>query len=248
VSLTEPQDQAGFPAEAFTFFEVLARALRVKEARLEPTLDAIVSAARALGPGQDAGLIILRHGILVPQATTGRAPHLLDLLQQQAGQGPCLEAARQQAVIRVEDTGGDGRWPQFCDAAQEYGVGSMLCVPLWVDERCLGTLSLYGTEAGVFTSHDERITGLFATLAALALAEAQRTDQLRTALDRRDLIGQAKGILMHRDGITADAAFGCLSRASQHANLKLVDVARQLAETGELVGVPEAGPAASVPG
>jgi len=53
---------------------------------------------------------------------------------------------------------------------------------------------------------------------------------------------------MHRDGITADAAFACLSRAPQHTNVKLVDVARQLAETGELVGVPAAGPAASVPG
>jgi hypothetical protein len=76
---------------------------------------------------------------------------------------------------------------------------------LWVDERCLGTLSLYREQPAIFTSHDERITTLFATLAALALARAQRADQLRAALDNRDFIGQAKGILMHRDGITAEA-------------------------------------------
>jgi GAF domain-containing protein len=119
---------------------------------------------------------------------------------------------------------------------------------LWVDERCLGTLSLYGEQPAAFTSQDERITTLFATLAALALAEAQRTDQLRTALDNRDLIGQAKGILMQRDGITAEAAFALLSRASQHTNTRLVDVARHLAETGELAGVPDVGPAESTPG
>lgn len=241
MSIHQQEDQAELLAEAFTSMEVLARALRVKEARLQPTLDAIVSTACALSPGRDAGLILLIRGILQPQATTGRTPQLLDLLQKTDDEGPCIEAARQQAVIRIEDTRHDPRWPQFCIAAQEFGVRSMLCVPMWVDERCLGTLSLYGEQPAAFDSHDERITNLFATLAALALAEAQRTDQLRAALDNRDLIGQAKGILMHRDGITAEAAFARLSRASQHTNTKLVDVARQLAETGELVSVPDAG-------
>jgi len=44
-------------------------------------------------------------------------------------------------------------------------------------------------------------------LAAIALAEAQRTDQLNPALANRDMIGQAKGILMERNRITAEAAF-----------------------------------------
>jgi GAF domain-containing protein len=247
VSINEQQDQAELLAEAFTTLGVLARALRVKEARLQPTLDAIVSAACAISPGHDAGLILLVGGNLMPQATTSHRPHLLDLLQQKDGEGPCIEAARQQAVIQIEDTTNDVRWPRFCAAAQEYGIRSMLCVPLWIDERCLGKLSLYGEKAAAFTSHDEGIATLFATLAALALAEAQRTDQLRAALDNRDLIGQAKGILMHRDGLTAEAAFACLARASQHTNTKLVDVARYLAETGELARVPDAGLAKSVP-
>ena len=76
---------------------------------------------------------------------------------------------------------------------------------------------------------------LFATLAAIALAEAQRTDQLHTALDNRDVIGQAKGILMERHRITADVAFGYLSQASQSVNSKLAAVARHLVETGELL-------------
>jgi GAF domain-containing protein len=251
VIINEQQDQvndeAELLAEAFTSLEVLARALRVKEARLQPTLDAIVSAACAISPGHDAGLILLIRGILMPQATTSNTPHLLDLLQQKDGEGPCIEAARQQAVIQIEDTTLDVRWPRFCAAAQELGVRSMLCVPLWVDERCLGTLSLYGAKPAAFTSHDERIATLFATLAALALAEAQRTDQLRAALDNRDFIGQAKGILMHRDGITAEVAFACLARASQHTNTKLVDVARHLAETGELASIPDAALARSRP-
>jgi AmiR/NasT family two-component response regulator len=77
---------------------------------------------------------------------------------------------------------------------------------------------------------------LFATLAAIALAEAQRTGQLHTALGNRDLIGQAKGILMERHRMTADAAFGNLSQASQDVNMKLTAVAQHLVETGELLG------------
>jgi AmiR/NasT family two-component response regulator len=77
---------------------------------------------------------------------------------------------------------------------------------------------------------------LFATLAAIALAEAQRTGQLHTALGNRDLIGQAKAILMERHRMTADAAFGYLSQASQDVNMKLTAVAQHLVETGELLG------------
>jgi GAF domain-containing protein len=236
MGVIEGQDQAGLLAEAFTSFEVLARALHVKEARLQPTLDAIVAAARALSPGQHAGLIVLVRGELVPQSATGQAPLFLDLLQQKTGTGPCVEAARQQAVIRIDDTHTDGRWPEYVAEAHDCGVRSQLCVPLWVDDRCLGTLSLYGDQPSAFTRHDERITVLFATLAALALSEAQRTEQLRDALASRDLIGQAKGILMERSATTADDAFKCLTQVSQDTNTKLLTVARQLAETGELPG------------
>ena len=46
------------------------------------------------------------------------------------------------------------------------------------------------------------------------------------ALANRDVIGLAKGILVERHRITADADFGCLSRASQEVNMKLTGVAR----------------------
>jgi AmiR/NasT family two-component response regulator len=52
--------------------------------------------------------------------------------------------------------------------------------------------------------------------------------QLTTALETRDVIGQAKGILMVREGLTADEAFDILARASQRMNIKLRDVAAQV--------------------
>ena len=101
-----------------------------------------------------------------------------------------------------------------------------------------GTLSLYAGDPSAFSDLDERITTMFATLAALALADALRAEQMRAAVIDRELIGQAKGILMERHRITADAAFALLAEASQHKNVKLTEVAAHLVETGELIGSP----------
>jgi GAF domain-containing protein len=236
------EDLAGFGAPAFRALDIMARALHVKDAQLEAALQAIVSTAvLTLGTARDAGLILVRRGELVPQATTGPSPRLLDELQQKLKDGPCVTAAVEQALVSVEDMDQEARWPGFAAEAVTLGVHSMVCVPLQTHERVHGALSLYADRPAAFTSHDEQVTGLYATLAAIALAEAQRTDQLNTALASRDIIGQAKGILMERHRVSDEAAFGLLSRASQHANMRLPAVARHLAETGELLGAPATG-------
>ena len=231
------EDLDGSSDRVFQSLDILARALHVKNAELEPALQAIVSTAvTTLSSAQHAGLITVSRGMLIPQATTSRPPQLLDQLQQKLNDGPCIDAALQQTLIRIEDMHRESRWPDFAAEAESLGVWSMLCVPLRVHEQCLGTLSLYSERVTPFTGHDERVTTLFATLAAIALAEAQRTDQLHAALANRDVIGQAKGILMERHRITAEAAFRRLSLASQNVNMKLTAVAKHLVETGELVG------------
>jgi GAF domain-containing protein len=236
MSIHESQTVAEAVTEAVTAIDVLARALDIEDARLQPTLDVIVANAAAAHPAaQDAGIILFTSGKLIPQATTGHAPQVLDLKQQETGDGPCIEAARTQSLVQVADTSDEIRWPQFCATARACDVRSLLCMPLWINERNLGALTLYSSQAAAFGPGDRRLISLFATLAALALHEAQRTDQLREAISRRDVIGQAKGILMERHRINSDAAFATLSRASQAANAKLTEVARHLVETGELL-------------
>jgi GAF domain-containing protein len=109
-------------------------------------------------------------------------------------------------------------------------------VPLWVDERTLGALSLYSDRPMSFHGQEEQTVSLFATLSALALAGAQRAAQLQSALRNREIIGQAKGILIERLRVTEDAAFVLLAQASQKQNQKLVAVAQHLVDTGELPG------------
>jgi GAF domain-containing protein len=221
---------------SWSTLERIGRVLHVKEADLPGTLEAIVvTAVNTIDNAQYAGVNLLDHGRFLPQAVAGQPPLTLDALQQKTGTGPCIDSSRDQVTLRVDDVATDPRWPVYAKLATSLGVASMLCVPLWVDDQRLGSVSLYGIEPHGFTGHHEQLANLFATHAALVLADAQRTQQLRQALANRDTIGQAKGILMERHRITADAAFAVLTEHSQRVNRKLTVVARELCETGQVV-------------
>ena len=73
---------------------------------------------------------------------------------------------------------------------------------------------------------------MFAAHAATAFGAVREKEQLRAALTSRDLIGQAKGMLMERYQIDATAAFSLLARLSQDSNTKLVEIAAQIIEAG----------------
>jgi GAF domain-containing protein len=228
-----PAEESGLAS--WSVLERLGRILHVREAALQPTLDAIARAAvETIAAAQYAGVNLLDRGRLAPQAVVGQPPLALDVLQQETGMGPCIDAARDQVTVRIEDLAAGSPWPRYAELAISLGVRSVLCVPLWVDEQQLGSVSLHATAASGFTATDEVLAGLFGTQAALVLADASRAEQLRQAMATRDSIGQAKGILMERHRITADQAFAVLSEYSQRTNRKVAEVARHLAETGQL--------------
>ena len=213
----------------------IGRSLHVREHTLEATLGAVLDAAVDLINGTAAaGLNLLVRGHFVPQALRGRAPEVLDRLQIDNGDGPCIAASAQQTTVRVDDMTQETRWPEFARAADELGVRAMLCVPLFLDETHLGSLSLYAESARSYRDHEVELARLLATHAAVAIADAQLSENLQIALANRDVIGQAKGILMERHRLTPDQAFQLLVKASQSANRKLADIARDFTETGEV--------------
>lgn len=209
--------------------------MHVADANLDQTLSAILGSATSVITHADhAGLNLLVRGRFEPQATVGSAPDPLDALQQRTGVGPCIDASRDQTGIDVDDMADESRWPDFTAEALRLGVHAIFCVPLWVDHRRMGSLSLYAEKPRAFDDTAKRLAALYATHAAIALLEAQRTDQLRRALASRDVIGQAKGILMAQRRITADQAFTLLAQASRATDAKVVDIAEHVAATGAL--------------
>ncbi len=220
---------------AWTALERIGRSLHVDAVGLQPTLEAVLESAVGLvGPTTAAGVNLYVRGKFEPQAVFGEAPHRLDAVQQQTRTGPCIDASRNQTLIHVQDMTVEQRWPEYAALATSLGVLSMLCVPLTIDDVRLGSLSLYGNGAYSYRQHEVRVASLLATHAAVAIADAQRGEHLNRAIANRDVIGQAKGILMERHRITADEAFALLTRASQTCNRKLADIAEELTATGAL--------------
>jgi ANTAR domain-containing protein/GAF domain-containing protein len=218
-------------------FADAARALQ-ESASFNETLQRIVDLAVATVPGCDhASLSLQANGHGSAPVGTGRAAVRLDELQQEAGEGPCRLALAGERLVHVENLAADGRWPLFSKAAVELGFGSMLSCRLFVPrtDETLGALNLYSSTPLAFDVPARDVALMFTDHAGLALAGAEqelraalREHNLEEALRSRDVIGQAKGILMAREHITAEEAFERLRRASQHENRKLRVIADEL--------------------
>ena len=203
---------------------------------VEGTLQQIVELAELAVDGcEGAGVMHVDDGLISTVVASSPLVELVDQLQIDHDEGPCLDAARRAATFYAVDLLDDLRWPAFAPAAVSSGVRSVLAFSLSGDMS--SALNLYATHPAAFGATDRAQGQLFATLARLALETAEERAMeernLIAALRTRDIIGQAQGILMERDRITADQAFVVLRRASQRMNVKLRAVAETLVETGE---------------
>ena len=215
-----------------------ARTLQEDHGDIEATLQTITTLAIGTVPNAEECSIsyVIARKRVEPRASTSDLPGKVDALQREIQQGPCLDAVWDAEFVRVDDVRADERWPEFAAKASDLGIGSMLCFQLFVEGDQLGAMNLYSREPGAFDVECEEIGRIFTAHAAVALAGAQQESNLRKGMDNRDVIGQAKGILMERHKLTADQAFGVLTRVSQELNRKLVDVAREVGDTGTVPG------------
>ena len=200
----------------------------------DDTLRAIVDAAAHIVPGARwAGISMIQGRQVVAVVPTDPIVAKLDELQSELGDGPCLTALRDLHTVQIDDMSADTRWPQFTRQATELGIRSLLSFQLFVQAENLGALNLYGGAAGVFSDDSVQVGTILAQHAAVALVGTTAEDHFHAALASRDVIGQAKGFLMHRDSLTGLQAFNMLVQASKETNIKLVDVARWLVEEHE---------------
>ena len=216
--------------------EQLAAAARDLSAEgVGDTLDKAVGLAVELIDGCDAACVSLVHrgsSIDTPAYTTDKVLRG-DHLQYELQEGPCMDAVWDQEIVLSTDLAGDDRWPTWGPrVVEELGVGSMLCIQLFTDDKTLGALNMYSWQPQAFSMAGDRSEGLaLGAHVAVALAAAQQIEGLNTAIASRTIIGQAEGILMERFGIEGDRAFEVLRRVSSNSNTKLHAVAAELVLT-----------------
>ena len=212
----------------------LARQMQA-EASIESLFDSIVAAAlREVEAAQYAGISLIEGRRVHTEAASDELVEKIDELQYRAGDGPCLTSLREHITVRSADLQTETRWPGFARDAAGEGIRSMLSFQLFVEGDNLGALNLYARVPDAFTDDDESVGLLLAAHAAIAMKASRNGINLRAALINRDVIGQAKGILMERLKIDQIEAFRLLSQASQRSNRKLIAIAEELTLTGDL--------------
>ena len=157
-----------------------------------------------------------------------------DLAQYATDEGPCLEAIREHELVVIDDFRSEHRWPDYRQRALALGVRSMMGIRLFVTGDTMGALGFYSQEPHAFDRRAQLYGQVFASHAAIALKAAITETGLERALRSRDVIGQVKGILMERHGLTAWEAFERLRLLSQERNRPVREFAEELVRTGAL--------------
>ncbi len=200
-----------------------------QDAVLEDTLRSITESAVELIDGVDfADVLLLDDGRARSVAPTFPAAVDLDAAQVALQQGPCLEAANSGAIVRSPDMSIESRWPKFAAAAVASGVRGMVSYQLIPRHNATGALNMFSHRPLLLDPPTEAAGALLATLATVALMTAVKKEQFETALESRDVIGQAKGILMNHYQVDATQAFDWLKKLSQNANTPLRMIAQQV--------------------
>ncbi|PEG34351.1 hypothetical protein CQY20_26030 [Mycolicibacterium agri] len=179
-----------------------------------------------------AGVTVTRNAKHIDTpAATHRWPLLLDEIQQRHRQGPCLTAAWEQKTVHVANLQTDERFPLYArDALAQTPIRSVMAFQLWIAGETMGALNVYAETPHAFSEETKAVGLVFAAHSSVAWNAARRDEQFKKALASRDIIGQAKGILMERYGVNAIQAFHMLRKLSQDSNTPLIRIATDLIE------------------
>lgn len=209
----------------------LAVTLQQHYESVDDTLHSITDSALTLIPGTTgASISLVTIGRKIEsRAATSEFARGVDEMQNYLGEGPCLDAVWDHHTVEIPDTENDERWPNFAPAAATAGVRSMLCFQLYTHGDNLGALNLFSDTTGGFDADAVQTGTLVATHAAIALIAAEHEDQMQSALASRDVIGQAKGIVMERYDVSAVQAFEMMRTLSQDWNVSVAELARTIA-------------------
>ncbi len=205
---------------------------------LAPTLQQITDAAKQLFAADGAGLMLVdAEGQLRWASASDQSAQSLEDGQERLAQGPCAVAFSQRLPAAIRNIHTDPDWGEFAQVLLAEGVCAALSVPVELDGGVIGTLDVYAGQPRDWDPGEVAALQTYAGLAASLLSAAVTTqvkgrlaDQLQAALEHRWLIEQAKGVLMGRERLDAQAAFERLRGAARSSTRRLADVAKDVTD------------------
>jgi GAF domain-containing protein len=206
------------------------------ERGLAPTLQQIADSAKQLFAADGAGLMLVdAEGQLRWASASDQTAQTLEDSQERLAQGPCAVAFSQRLPAAIRDIRIDPDWAEFTQILLGEGICAGLSVPVELDGGVIGTLDVYVGQPRDWGPSEvaalQAYAGLVASLlsaAVTAQVKGRLADQLQAALEHRWLIEQAKGVVMGREQLDAQAAFERLRGAARSSTRRLADVAREV--------------------
>jgi transcriptional regulator with GAF, ATPase, and Fis domain len=185
-----------------------------------------------------AGLMLAdQTGTLRVVGSSCEQARMLELLEVQNEEGPCLDCYRAGTPVEAEDLGSGGSWPDFSRGALAAGFHSVLALPMRLRDDVIGALNLFRLPPGRLNKADRSACQALADVATISLLQERAAqevrilaEQLQVALNNRVIIEQAKGVLAERADMDMDAAFQLLRGHARRNNLRLPDVAQAVIE------------------
>jgi GAF domain-containing protein/ANTAR domain-containing protein len=219
-------------------FVEVARELQ-SAATTQATLDTVCRlAVDVIDGAEHAAITVVRDGDFSTVAASSDIPRVIDRIQYETGEGPCLDCIREHDAFITDDLTQEQRWPAFTNrVVSATGVRSMQAHRLFLQENTLGALNLYAVPVAAFTDTSRALGAMFAAHAAVAYQAAKDHDKalnLELALQSNRRIGMAMGIVMSQQSCTEHDAFSALRTVSQQQHRKLLKIAEEVILSGTL--------------
>jgi GAF domain-containing protein len=200
-------------------------------------LNTLTEHAAAISGADAVGLLLAdQRGHLQYLASSNETGKLLELLQLQVEEGPCIDCySSGHPIVNTDLSTATGRWPLFAPKALAAGFQSVHAFPMRLRENVIGALNLFGRPVTHFSPDETRIVQALADIATIAILQERNvvraetlTEQLQGALNSRIVIEQAKGALAQLDGTTPAEAFETLRARARDSRRRLTDVAAEV--------------------
>ncbi len=213
--------------------------LRFGEMSVDDAIREIVQTTHSMFSVDGAGLMLCdgdQH-LRSVAASDDRFGHLEEL-QVRHGEGPCIEAYESKKLVGVEDLASDDRWPVFSRAAVARSVRAILASPLPYNREAVGVVAVLSEKTRPWSPEGELALLAFTDLAALLIASMMMGErqsamslQLQEALTSRQIIEQAKGVLIGTQQISAREAYERLRSQARSQRRKLAVVCAEVVRT-----------------
>lgn len=202
-------------------------------------LHRLVETSTQLLAADAAGILLSDgRGRLQVMAYSTEGVRLLELLQLQAHEGPCLDCFYTGQPVSAPDLSQTAnRWPQFAPRAVQEGFRAVHALPMRLHTQTIGGLNLFSAHPRPLPPEDLRVAQALADVATVGIVHERAlrhgeilAEQLQAALNSRILIEQAKGVLAERSGLDFPDVFALLRTHAGRTGLRLSDVAQAVVD------------------